>query len=100
MMGSNNDRTGNAAAAAAANNIAWDVAAMAAVRDFMGSAMPMGGDTLSPLSVGINRELRDVSKGGGGMMDRKHGKKIKAFIPSSSHPCRAQQRWRCYAQGR
>ncbi len=80
-IGSNNDCTGSAAAAAAADSIARDVAAVAFVRDLMGSVVPMGGDPLSPLSMGINRELRGASKGGGGMMDGKHGKKSKPLSP-------------------
>ena len=100
-MGNNNDRTGNAANVAAdADNVARDVAAVAVMRDLTGSVVPMGGDASSPTSMGIDRELRDASKGGGGMTDGKPGKKIKAFVPSCSRPRRAQRRWRCYAQGR
>jgi hypothetical protein len=82
-MGSDDDCTGNAAAAAAAatDNIARDVAAMAVVRDLTGSVVPMGGDALSPLSMGINRDLRDATKGGGGMTDGEHGKKSKPLSP-------------------
>ncbi len=81
-MGNDDDRTGNAADVAAdADNVARDVAAVAVVRDLMGSVVPMGGDASSPTSMGIDRELRDASKGGGGMTDGKPGKKSKPSSP-------------------
>ncbi len=81
-MGSNDDCMGNAPAAAA-DSLASDVAAAVAARDLTGSIVPMGGDASSPLSMGINRELRDSSKGGGGMTDSEPGEKS---WPSSPPP--------------
>jgi hypothetical protein len=81
-MGNNDDCTGNAANVTAdADNVARDVAAVAVMRDLTGSIVPMGGDASSPTLMGIDRELRDASKGGGGMTDGKPGKKSKPSSP-------------------